>query len=403
MGRRDPDPRPEVELWGVEAAPQDASTIVQVGGRRSRRAPLLAAVAAVALLAGGLALGGDDQATSGLPREERDNRMRDDLKPDTAGIGPTTTRPATTTTSTTTTTFVPGPVLPAQTGAALLLSDSSSRWIWFDLDTGRRLEVEMIVTDPYGLTAVSGGIVGLRGNVAEYHPLPVGIPVSLGSADAILSSGSPDSVWLLRTTFEGPTMAGSEAVLVDLEGNERSTVSLPAVYPVGGTDRGLVFSRGGRTYVADESGIQPLALGDALRTNRTSVVVLSCDDQAECAPEIVDIATGRSRRLAPMPIPYELGVNVLLSEAGELATVTYEGSGQSLHIYDAAYEVVGTFEHLSSQSDPRWLPNGLGLVATGYRSGGGVVRLSLADGDVVAEPIPAFDGQFGEFLYVIPR
>ncbi len=43
------------------------------------------------------------------------------------------------------------------------------------------------------------------------------------------------------TTYDGPTMSGSEAVLVDLDGNERSgTVDLPASYPVGGTDLGLV-------------------------------------------------------------------------------------------------------------------------------------------------------------------
>jgi len=192
-------------------------------------------------------------------------------------------------------------------------------------------------------------------------------------------------------------------VLVDLEGNERSsTIQLPAAYPIGGTDRGLVFSRGGRTYVADESGVRPLALGEALRSNRTSVVVLSCNDQAVCAPEVVDIATGRSHRLAPIMNPYEMGINVLLSDDGGIATVTYEGSGQTLQIYGAEGQVVGTVEHLSSDSEPRWLPGGLGLVTIGHRGSRGVVRISWTDGGAVVEPVTALDGQFGDFVYVIP-
>jgi hypothetical protein len=220
VGRRDPDPRPEVELWGADAAPADTTQTIQVGGRRSRRAPLLAAVAAVALVAGGLALGGDDdEQSSGLPREERDNRSRTELKPPTAGRATTTTlRPATTTT---TTTVPAGPVLPVQTGAALLLSGNGPTWTWLDLDTGRRLDVEVGIRDPYGLVPVSGGFVGLSGGTAEYRPLPTGIPRSLGPADAILSSGSSDAVWLLRTMYDGATMAGSEAGRQDRRRRQR--------------------------------------------------------------------------------------------------------------------------------------------------------------------------------------
>ena len=179
--------------------------------------PLLGVVAAVALLAGGLALGGDDDdRISGLPREEHDNRMRDDLKPPISSA--TTTVPRATSTSTTTT-IIAGPVLPVPTGAALLLSGTGSSWIWLDLDTGRRLEVDLGVAEPYDFDPGLRGVVALAGGgMAEYHPLPAGIPVSLGPADQILSGGSPDTVWLLRMMYDGPTMAGSEAVLVDLHG-----------------------------------------------------------------------------------------------------------------------------------------------------------------------------------------
>lgn len=401
MGRRDQDPRPPVELWGVEATPADAPTTIQVGGRHSRRTPLIAVVAAVALVAGGLALGGDDddERADVPPREERDNRQRTELKPP-AGATSTTRRP--TTTTTTTTTLPAGPVLPVPTGAALLLAGTGTGWTWLDLDSGRRLDVDVGTRDPYGLVPVSGGFVGLSGSTAEYHPLPTGIPVSLGPADQVLSSGSPDTVWLLRTTFDGPTMAGVEAILVDLDGNQRGdTVTLPAAYPIGGTDRGLVFSRGGRTYVGEASGIRPLALGDALRINRTSVVVLSCDDQAVCAPEIVDIASGSSRRLAPIPNPYEMGIVVLLSDDGDLAVGSYQERLQSLQLYDAEGRAVGAVD-VSPQGEPRWLPNGMGLVAMSI-DGRGVVRISLADGGVVEEPIVALGREFAEFLYVIPR
>ncbi|MGH9274632.1 MAG: hypothetical protein ACRDZU_08290 [Acidimicrobiales bacterium] len=403
MGRRDPDPRPTVELWGAEAHAAELPTRIQVGGRRSRRIPLLAAAAIVAVLAGGLALGGGDE-TSGGPREERDNRLRDDLKPPTVGGSTTTVPRSTSSSSLTTTTVVVGPVFPEQTGAALLLSDTSNQWTWLDLDTGERREVRMSVPDAYSLVPLTGGVVVLEGMSAVYQPLPEGEPVRLGRADQILSSGSSETVWLLQTNFDGPSIEGSDAVLVDRQGNERSGIlHLPATYPAGGTARGLVFSRGGRTYIAEETGIRPLALGEALRSNGSSVVVLACNDQAECAPEIVDVTTGSTQRLSPIPNPFEMGISVLLSDAGDhLAIATYHGSGQSLQIYDRTGRTLGTIDDLSVKNEPRWLPNDLGLVAA-VESGGGVVRISVGPDGLLVEPIAALEGEFGDFVYVIPR
>ena len=395
-----------MEVWGADAGPGEMPVRIEVGGRGSRRTPLLMVVAAAALVVGGLALGGggdDGGGERGLPREERDNRLRDDLKPPAVGATTTTPRATSTSTSSTTTTLLTGPVLPVQTGAALLLSDTSTRWTWLDLDSGLVREVVVRVDDPYAVHPVRGGIVALRGETAEFQPLPDGEVVRLGRADQLLSSGSPDTLWLVRTAFDGPSLEGSEAVLVDLQGNERSgIVHLPASYPVSATERGLVFSRGGRTYLAEESGIRPLALGEALGSNGSSVVVLACDDEAACAPEIVDVATGRAVRLAPIPNPFELGVSVLLSDTGDrLAIVTYYGSGQSLAIYDLNGRVIAGIVDLAVQNLPRWLPDDLGLVARVV--GSGVARISIADGGAVVEPISALDGQFGDFVYVIPR
>jgi hypothetical protein len=374
---------------------------IEVGGPRSRRTPLLIVVVAAALLVGGLVLGNDDRG-SGLPREARDDRLRDDLKP-ARGAASGTAPAASTSTSSTTTTVHTGPVLPEQTGAALLLSDTSTRWTWLDLDTGLLREVRVRAGDPYAVYPVRGGIVALHGETAEFQPLPQGDLVRLGRANQLLSSGSPDTIWLVRTAFDGPSLEGSEAVLVDLRGNERSgIVQLPASYPIGATERGLVFSRGGRTYLAEESGIRPLALGEALGSNGSSVVVLACDDEAVCAPEVVDVATGRAVRLPPIPNPFEMGVSVLLSDTGDrLAIVTYYGSGQSLAVYDLNGRVIAAIDDFTVQNLPRWLPDDLGLVAT--VAGSGVARISIAEGGVVVEPISALGGQLSDFVYVIPR
>ena len=402
MGRRGADPRPPVEVWGADAPPSDLPARIQMGGSRSRRTTLVVMAAAAVLLVGGLALGGRDDS-SGLAREGRDNRPRNERGQPVVGSSSTTARATSTSTSSTSTTIVAGPVLPDQTGASLLLSDAGPRWTWLDLDTGLRREVLVRGGDPYAVYPVRGGIVFLRGETADFQPLPDGDLVRLGRADQLLSSGTPDTIWLVRTSFEGPSLEGSEAVLVDLQGNERSgIVHLPASYPAGATERGLVFSRGGRTYLAEESGVRPLALGEALGSNGSSVVVLACDDEAACAPEIVDVTTGHAVRLAPIPNPFEMGVSVLLSDAGDrLAIVTYYGSGQSLTIYDLTGRVIGSIDDLAVQGMPRWLPDDLGLVAA--LAGSGVARISVVEGGAIVEPITALEGRFGDFVYVIPR
>lgn len=350
------------------------------------------------MLAGGLVLGGDDD---GAPREERDNRMRDDLKP--PAVGATTTRP----TSTSPTTTLPaGPVFPEQTGAALVLVGFSNQWTWLDLDTGTRRDVRVDVSEPYAAVPVAGGIVGIGSGPnpeARYWPLPEGDPVSLGLADQVLSSGSPDSVWLLYSASDGPGAEGSDARRVDLGGAPLTeAVHLPVSYVAGATDLGLVFSRAGRTYLVDDAGVRPLARGDALQSTPNTVVVVACDDSAICKPELVDVGTGRARRLSEIPYRYEAGMSVLLSDDGDqLVTVTYEGSRQSLRFHDREGRVLGTVDDLAIRGQPRLLPSDLGLVAA--VDGLGVVRIFLTEAGAVVEPIAALQGDFADTVHVIPR
>jgi hypothetical protein len=404
VGRRDADPRPPVEVWTGPAV-EDAPHRVEVGARGARRTPLLVAAALVALLGAGLVLGGgDDDGAARLPREERDNRLRDDLKKPV--LGTTTTRPrAGATTSSTTTTLVGGPVFPVATGAALLLSDSSHTWTWLDLDSGLRRDVTVETDAPYpgAVVPVRGGVVTLHGSVAEFVPLPAGSPVPLGDAEQLLRSGSPDTVWLLRTVYEGPSLVRSEAVLVDLTGEALTdVVRLPGGYPAGATDDALVLSRGGRTYLVGEDGVQPLAQGEALRSAGNVVVVLACDDEAVCAPELHDLETGRTRRLEAIPTGYDFGVSLVISDDGRrVAAVTYMGAGASLTVYDGAGRIVGTTDTMNAQSEPAWLPGGLGLVVPD--AGRGVLWISERGGELTADELPALADQYGDFVYVIPR
>jgi hypothetical protein len=403
MGRRDPDPRPPVEVWGAEPPPEGRPVRIEIGGRRARRVPLLIGAAVVALLVGGLALNGEDDGGGPLA-EEDDDGGADREEPSARDRTSTTRRPASTTTSSTSTTVVAGPVLPVQTGAALLVSSSGDGWTWLELDTGLTREVNLRTTDPYALIPMRGGVATMRGASAEFQPLPEGEPVVLGPANQIVASGSPDTVWLIRSSFDGPTSEDAEAVLVDGRGRQLSgTVRLPAGYANGGTARGLVFSRSGRTYLAEESGIRPLAVGEALSTNASSVVVLACDDAAVCAPEIVDVATGRAHRFATVANAFEMGVSVTLSDGGDhLAVLTYNGRGQSLQVYDRDGRVVGAIDDLAVQNQIRWLPDDLGLVA--YLADSGIAWISISADGARIEPIGAFERRYrDEFVFVIPR
>ena len=165
-----------------------------------------------------------------------------------------------------------------------------------------------------------------------------------------------------------------------------------------------MFSRGGRTYLAEASGIRPAHLGGCAAQQRH--LAWSCcpaTTEAVCAPEVVDLTTGASRRLAPIPNPYEMGISVLLSDDGDIAIVHLSGERADAAALRRRWSprrtASTTCQHRASRAGCRagwvwWLPRATAAASCGSPS---------IDGGVLVEPIGAFDGLLGDFLYVIPR
>jgi hypothetical protein len=309
-----------------------------------------------------------------------------------AAASTTTTRRRATTTSTSSTTTLPaGPVLPVQTGASLLLANSSTTWTMLDLDTGTRSEVEIQSRDPYSAVPVSGGIVALRGDRAEYLPLlgpSAGVPVELGRADQVLASGRPDRVWLALFDDDGPFGSGGRAVLVDLSGDRiGGELHAPAGYLQSATPSGLVFVAGGRIFVVDEDGVRLLGIGEILMSSGEALVLQSCDERARCGPVLIDTTTGASTSLAGMGTPFGISYG-FISLADDRIAFAGGGGGPegpaTITIADRSGRVLGSVPMLDLRGEPAWLPDGQGLVVP---AGNGLVRISEQGGGLVAEPV----------------
>ncbi len=343
----------------------------------------------VGLVAAGLALGGDDGDDS-APATTTSTRRRAGT---TSSTAPPVTAPS-------------GPVLPVQTGAALLLVQLRGPWIHLDLDTGARTEVDVEAGDNLGAVGVRGGVVVILGPRVRYVPLPAGEPVELGEAGQVLPTGNPDEVWLMS----GPSFGAADAderdtarVVVAATGEPRTApIRLPGDgYVSGATDRGLVVVAGGRPYlVARDGAITPLPVGDVYATTPTHVVLYTCDDRVRCRTVLHDVATGQSR---PIDLPADearFGLTVLVSPDGELATISY--SEEQPHL--AIGRIGGPLSPVDLDlfgPTPVWLPAGQGLVyLDGSRAG--VTRVvSGADGIEVL-PVDALADDRGEGLVVIP-
>lgn len=386
------------------------------------------------LLLAGLVLGDRDEATTGDPKEERDNRDRAELKTTTTTSeqsGPTTSRP-----STTTTPLPVGPVFGEPVGASvLLISTNGITGTMVDLDTGARAEVRLSSDDPYNSVPVRGGLALVQRTEAVFVPLdppsrtaavggpeavdPVAQreaaeaaaaaaaeearsqpdPVRLGDADRILSSGSPDSVWLIREFYEDPSQPGARAQLVDLTGQPLTeVVFVPVGYPMAATEEGIVFTVGGRVYLAGEGGVQPLMVGEVLDAAAGRIAVLTCDDEAVCTPEVRDMATGRSTRFDSIHDPYQFGIGVTLSSSGALGVLSYQVG--TYRLYEPGGRELGSIDGISSQGEPAWLPGDLGVLVAGPAGVRWVAP--TRDGLVSQEPL-ALEGLSGDIIYVIPR
>ncbi len=370
------------------------------GVRFGRRARALAALVAVGgLLLVGLTLGERGSGETGMPRGERDNRDRSELK--------TTT----TTRRTTTTTTIPvGPVFGAPVGASLLVGMSgSARWTLLDLDTGARSDVRLRTEDPWAAVPVRRGIVVVRAGTAHLVVLDPGDPAAsdgllgsqstpLGDADLVVATDSPDRVWLVRFTsdFTQRTMAQ----LVDLVGRPLSdVVEVPAQFVIGAIDEGPVFAAGGRAFIAEERGARPLAVGDVLDMAGGRIALRTCDDRASCSVVIRDLVSGRTTRIAATVEQSDVRSTVVLAPDGQVALFGYEQAPR-LAIFDADGDVLGSGPVGLVQGDPAWLPGTHGLLVP---SGDGLRRIVPADGGLSDGPMPALDGVRADLVYVIPR
>jgi hypothetical protein len=376
MGRRDPDPRPPIEIVGAAPAAESVQRVSTGPGgpRRSSRRALVAAVAAVVLLlVGGLALGGDDGsgATADGDEEPRDNSAKLPLERSTTTSRPrgsTTTRPPTTTT-----TIPVGPVLGTPVGAGLLAFGGSG-WRLVDLDTGARTIVDLPTQEPYLAVAVRGGVVLLHGDrTAYFHALgPTGEraePLALGQADQVLPSGRPDQVWLVdgggRTDEGGDfTDPQAEVRLVGTDGREARSFQTRGSWISYGVEDGVVVERGGRVYLANEDGIRPVASGWTMGVAGDDLLVISCDDQADCS-----LLRQPLDRSLPRPIVRDVdiesaGYGASTAPDGRVALTPYEEGGRSsLLLLAADGGVIGTVDAAARyDGQPRWLPGDHGLL-----------------------------------------
>lgn len=385
-----------MEVWGEPPAAGEPVHRVAVGGGRGRRGSVVAIAALALLVVGGLLLGGGDDAGRG--GSEGDDEPSTTERPSTS-----TTRPRTTTTPSTTTTVVVGPILPEPTGAALLAySESTGRWTWIELDTGLVRPVEVRSDDAYSAVGVRGGVVVLRAGRAVFVPMPEGEEVVLvpEAADQLVSADLPDAVWVVQMGTGGglPGSTETTARLVGMDGDVRATVAVPQLtYAVGATREGLVFTAGGRTYLARPEGVAQLGVGEVFSVADPFVVLFTCDERAVCAPEVVDTRTGRRRTLRGVQSPRPYAISVLVSPTGSVAVARHEGE-RGLTIYDASGGRVGTAPGYLADVPLRWLPGGAGLVSAGRPTS--IIRPDGA-GELVGQPIPGVSSQ-ADVVLVIP-
>ena len=401
MGRRDPDPRPPIELIGADPPAVRSPHRVTIASRRPRRRlgrALAVAGGVAALFVAGLTLGADGEGPPAV-RMERDNRARVALKKGRA----TTTTDGEQQFAASSTTIPPGPVLGQPVGASLLLAGRGARWTLIDLDTGARDLVLVPADDLYSVVPVRNGVVALGNGRARRHPLPNGAPVDLGPAEQVLSSGRPDRVWLIDKArgFDGQP-AGAGARLVDLDGGVLERFEIPVPYPAAATADGLLYIHDDQTRIARASGVSLVAPGPLLAAAGDLVVFLACDAAAACRPEAVDLSTGGSVTYETTPDAARYAVQVVLAPDGRLAiasSASADGPGV-LTVFSADGRAVFEIHEWSLLQPPVWLPLDRGLLTP---AGAGRQRLSAgADGMPQLDPVPALDALPG-VPYVIPR
>lgn len=355
MGRRDPDPRPPVEVLGAEE-PTTTLHRVEVGHRpapstRAKRALLAAAVIAVLLT--GLALGDSDDESAGTPPGgERDNSAKLALRESTT----TTRQPRRPTTTT-----LPQPVLAGADVRVLLFSGGRAAEL-LDLRTGVSTQMELD-RNVFVAVPVRGGVVASEARTAIYRPID-GPPVELGVADLVHAvPGNPGAVWLVADASE---LAGAQAILVGLDG---TLLGGPIVasdgWIVGASAGGLIVQAGGRMYeTRPDRSIHAIASGEALGVSEGRLVARRCDDTATCRVEVFDEGLRSSQAIdVPAGTGRYYGASVVVQPGGAKAAVQLYGpAGSTVAIVDLGGGPHRLIEGVDNVSAVAWLPDDLGLL-----------------------------------------
>jgi hypothetical protein len=390
MARRDRDPRPPVEIIGGKA--DGLSTRVVVGSRTSRRTEVLVGLAAVALVGTGLVLRHDSSPS----------------KNGTERVTTTTSSPTPSTTSPSPVTTPTGPVLPVQTGGAIVVAgQTQGRVVYLDLDTGSRTVIDLADVDVLSdqpPVVVQGGLVAVnRSGEALYVRLPSGQHTELGPATEVRSGGSPDQFWLLNGPPRGtPSELTTRAQLFGIDGRRRSPeLVLPDAYVSGTTASDVILMAGGRIYAMGTPGLREVAVGDLLGTTATRVVVRACDGSVHCGVRLIDPESGASTDVV-LSTPLGSTESLFVSDRDEVVRVVYSREGIRLSLGSVKEGPVGrAVVGADVGFQPVWLPGEQGLLyldATGH-----VVRLFRQGAKTLTQPISELDLDRAQLVFVIPK
>lgn len=395
MGRRDHDDRPSIEVWGAPEPADDAPTRVEVTPRRPpwRTIGVLALVAVVLgalLMLDGPGPSGDDATDEAAEERTTTTRTRQ------------TTSSTTPSSSTTTSTLPPGPVLGRTVGAtvAFVSGGPGAGLPYVDLDTGAMGELDLGDGEAWSAVAVRGGVVVPTMRGVQYVPL-TGEPVDLHQGPAlVVSSGTPDAVWVLEG--RGPSPAAAR--LVDLSGRLLVGPLQPAGWVSHGAPDGVVHRRGGRVYLTDEDGTRAVGVGEVFSRSGRWLGLETCDEIGRCALERIDLVSLERTSYGPSAgdgSPWW----VEPSPDGELAVVVVatDPTGPELRVVEAGGAVRWDGEHPTiAASDAAWLPDGSGFVVLDEGQVRGLLVAVPVDG-VVVEPLPIPSGRSAERVLVIPH
>lgn len=404
---------PEIEVVGGDAEiDRGDSSEVEVGSDRPSWNPLIVVIVVVALMAVVAMV-----ATSGDADDERA-----DTEPTTPDIA--ATEPSATTSprveSVSSDGFLldePRPVFGSVIGASLLFGSVIDGWKLLDLDTGLLRSVRALEgRDPIMFLPVAGGVVMAEPSASsgfvslQFLPLPARssallptVPkvLSIESSDPVFSrffnvagilhaGSSRDTFWMLTRSQSSEGRSDLQATLLDTSGQVLVGPFDIEARPRAATERGLIFDAGGHSFYVTEDGVRDLGPGRTYAAASNTVGRITCDAEAECRPQILDVESGESRTGDPLRL-IDVStdrVTMALSDEGELITVNrvFDPSQPADRIAPQTqlYFTLPSGSQTNSpisrlRTAPIWLPNDGGAVAI---TGIGLSRFTVTVGAI---------------------